>query len=218
MDGTLKPGNRKYVLVFSDDILVYSITFEDHLQHVRKVLSLLSERQWKVKLSKCAFAQRQVGYLGHIISGPGVSTDPSKISAIETWPTPSNVKEVRGFLGLAGYYRKFIRNYGITCRSLTALLKKGVVFHWSETEERAFQALKQVLISAPVLSLPNFNTTFVIETDTCDVGIGAVLTQEGHPIAYVSKALGPRNRARQSTRKNTWQSCWLWNIGVNTCN
>lgn len=108
MNFTLSPGLRRYVVVFFDDILVFSATFEQHLQHVESVLELLSEHQWKVKLSKCAFTQRQVGYLGHVISGAGVATDPSKISAIETWPTPANVKEVRGFLGLTGYYRKFI--------------------------------------------------------------------------------------------------------------
>lgn len=195
MNHTLEPGNRKYVIVFFDDILVFSFSFEDHLIHLRLVLKMLSEHQWRVKLSKCAFAQRQVGYLGHIISEQGVSTDPDKISAIQTWPTPTNVKEVRGFLGLAGYYRKFIRHYGITCRSLTVVLKKGVIFRWTEVEEQAFQYLKQALMSAPVLALPNFSKTFVIAIDACDVGIGDVLMQDGHPLAYVIKALGPRNRS-----------------------
>lgn len=98
-------------------------------------------------------------------------------------------------MGLAGYYRKFIRNYGIICRALTALLKKGVVFCWTHTEEQAFQALKQALMSAPVLALPDFTKTFVVETYACDVGMGAVLMQEGHPLAYVSKSLGPKNHA-----------------------
>lgn len=195
MNHTLAPGNRKYVIVFFDDILVFSITFKEHLQHLRLVLSMLAKHQWKVKLSKCAFAQRQVGYLGHIISSAGVSTDPTKITAIDTWPTPANVKEVRGFLGLAGYYRKFICHYGIICRSLTNLLKKGTVFRWSDIEDSAFRTLKQALVTAPVLALPDFNKTFVIATDACDVGIGAVLMQDDHPLAYVSKALGPRNRA-----------------------
>lgn len=117
------------------------------------------------------------------------------ISAIETWPTPTSVKQVRGFLGLAGYYQKFIRNYGIICRSLTALLKKGVVFCWSLVEEQAFQSLKKALITAPVLAFPDFTKTFVVEMDACDVGVGAVLSQDGHPIAFVSKALGPKNHS-----------------------
>lgn len=195
MYDTLSPGNRKYVIVFFDDILVFSATFKEHLLHLRSVLQLLAKHQWRVKMSKCAFAQRQVGYLGHIISEAGVYTDPSKITAIETWPTPTNVKEVHSSLGLTGYYRKFIRNYGIICSSLTALLKKGVVFRWSPTEDQAFQSLKHALMSAPVLALPNFSKTFVIATDACDVGIGAVLMQDSHPLAYVSKALGPKNRS-----------------------
>lgn len=139
--------------------------------------------------------QRQIGYLGHVISEAGVATDPSKIFDVQSWPAPKNIKEVRGFLGLAGYYRKFIRNYGILCRPLTAQLKKGVVLRWLHDEEQSFQALKHALTNAPVLALPDFQKTFVIETDACDVGIGAVLVQDGHPIAFVSKALGPRNQA-----------------------
>jgi len=133
--------------------------------------------------------------LGHVISGAGVATDPSKISSIESWPTPTSVKQVRGFLGLTGYYRKFIRNYGIICHSLTALLKKGVVFCWSSVEDQAFQTLKKALITAPVLALPDFTKTFVVEMDACDVGVGAVLSQDGHPVAFVNKALGPKNRS-----------------------
>lgn len=124
-----------------------------------------------------------------------MATDHSKISIIQKWPTPTNVKEVRGFLGITGYYRKFIKHYGIISRSLTQLLKKGAIFQWTAVTDQAFQVLKQALISAPVLALPDFSKTFVIETDACDVGIGEVLVQEGHPLAYVSKALGPRNQS-----------------------
>lgn len=207
MNHTLSPGLCKYVVVFFDDIIVFSASLKDHLIHLRQVLKLLFEHQWRVKLSKCAFAQRQVGYLGHVISGSGVSTDPSKIAAIETWPTPTNVKQVCGFLGLAGYYRKFIYNYGIICRSLTALMKKGVVFCWSTVEEQAFQALKKALISALVLALLDFTKTFVIETDVSDIGIGAVLSQDGHPIAYAARPWAPRIVHYQCMKKNTWLLC-----------
>lgn len=125
MNYTLSPALRRYALIFFDNILVYSSTVDLHLQHVEAVLKLLSKNQWYVKLSKWAFTQKQIGYLGHIISSAGVATNPSKISAIDSWPTPNNVKEVRGFLGLAGYYLKFIKSYGIICRSLPSLLKKG---------------------------------------------------------------------------------------------
>jgi hypothetical protein len=123
-----------------------------------------------------------------------VATDDSKIESIRTWPVPTNLKELRGFLGLSGYYRKFIKHYAIISQPLTALLKKGTLFIWSADAEVAFGTLKQALMTAPVLALPDFKTQFVVETDACDVGIGAVLSQKGHPLAFVSRALGPRNK------------------------
>jgi hypothetical protein len=107
---------------------------------------------------------------------------------------PTNQKELRGFLGLTGYYRKFIQHYAIICQPLTALLEKGAIFAWSSAAETAFQVLKQALISAPVLALPDFSLPFTVDTDACDIGIGAVLSQKGHPLAYVHRALGPRNQ------------------------
>ena len=182
-------------MVFFDDILIFSKSYEEHLKHVREVLVLLRADQWKIKMSKCAFAQQQIGYLGHTITAQGVATDPSKIQTVEQWPTPSNVTEVGGFLGLTGYYRKFIQHYGVISKPLTELLKKGVPFVWTEITETTFVTLKKTLIEALVLALPQYNKPLVIETDACELGIGAVLTQEGHPLAYISKALGPKNRA-----------------------
>jgi hypothetical protein len=157
-------------------------------------LEILRKDKWQVKMAKCAFAQRRVAYLGHIISAEGVATDDSKIQPIKDWPRPSNLKELRGFLGLSGYYRKFIRHYAVISHPLTALLKKGALFVWTEVTETAFVTLKQALMSAPVLALPDYTEQFVVVTDACDVGIGAVLSQKGHPLAYVSRALGPQNR------------------------
>ncbi|KAK1679066.1 hypothetical protein QYE76_039914 [Lolium multiflorum] len=194
MNDSLAPVLRKFALVFFDDILIYSPTFELHLEHLSTVLSILQRDKWHVKLSKCAFAQQKVNYLGHVVSSEGVSTDESKIQSVRSWPTPVNLKELRGFLGLTGYYRKFIRHYAVISRPLTALLKKGVLFIWTEVEETAFLALKTAMITAPVLAVPDFKLQFVVDTDACDVGIGAVLSQQGHPVAYVSRALGPRNR------------------------
>ena len=114
---------------------------------------------------QCAFAQRSIQYLGHVISSDGVATDPEKISAVSSWPTPVSVKELRGFLGLAGYYRKFVRNFGLIAKPLIELLQKNTIFHWTPAHEQFFQALKQALISAPVLALPNFSRPFAIETD-----------------------------------------------------
>jgi hypothetical protein len=194
MNDTLAPVLRKFAVVFFDDILVYSTTYQEHLQHLATVLEILQKDKWNVKLSKCVFAQQSVAYLGHVVSAAGVATDASKIESIKTWPRPQNQKELRGFLGLTGYYRKFIRSYAVISQPLTTLLKKGALYIWTPATETAFRVLQQALITAPVLALPDFKHQFVIDTDACDVGIGAVLSQQGHPIAYVSKALGPRNR------------------------
>ncbi|WVZ53038.1 hypothetical protein U9M48_004029 [Paspalum notatum var. saurae] len=201
MNSTLAPYLRKFVLVFFDDILIYSATREDHLHHIRLVLELLQKDQWKVKLSKCTFATQQIAYLGHLISSQGVATDPSKISAVANWPTPTSGKELRSFLGLAGYYRRFVRHFGVIARPLNDLLKKGALFVWTSQHDGAFQALKEALITAPVLALPNFSVPFCIETDASGVGVGAVLMQQGHPLAYLSKALGPRTMGLSAYEK-----------------
>jgi hypothetical protein len=141
-----------------------------------------------------------------LLSGPcysqqGVSTDPDKVSAISSWPTHKNVKELCGFLGLAGYYRNFISHFDIISTPLTYLLKKVVLFVWTDQHEKAFSTLKTALVQAPVLSLSDFSKTFVIETDASDYGIGAVLMQDGHPLAYLSKALRPKSRGLSTYEK-----------------
>nr|XP_009796424.1 PREDICTED: uncharacterized protein LOC104243009 [Nicotiana sylvestris]XP_016468831.1 PREDICTED: uncharacterized protein LOC107791307 [Nicotiana tabacum] len=157
MNHVFKNYLRKFVLVFFDDILVYSSTMEDRVLHLRKVLEILRRDQLFAKLSKCSFGQPKVEYLGHIISGEGVSPDSSKIEAMASWPTSKTIKTLRGFLGLTGYYRRFIRKNG---------------FHWDAEAETSFQALKQAMSSAPVLALADFNKPFIIETDACSKGMG----------------------------------------------
>lgn len=181
MNTTLAPGLRRFVIVFFDDILVYSRTFEDHLEHLALVFSRFSADQWKVKVSKCTFAQRSISYLGHVISEAGVAIDPVKVKAITDWTVPTNVRALRGFLGLAGYYRKFVRRFGIIARPLTDLLKKDTMFIWTSVHNSAFQTLKMALSSAPVLALPDFSIPFHVETDGSGSGVGAVLQQNGHP-------------------------------------
>jgi hypothetical protein len=190
MNNTMSPLLRKCAIVFFDDILVYNTSLESHVCHLRQVLDLLVHDNWKIKLSKCSYATNQVTYLGHVVNSQGIVTDPTKIQAIAQWPVPSSLKELRSFLGLAGYYRKFIRHFGIICQPLTALLKKHAIFVWTSEHDTAFQTLKNALTSAPVLCLPDFMSPFLIETDASDLGVGAVLMQKGHPIAFLSRALG----------------------------
>ena len=121
------------MVVFIDDILIYSQTYADHIEHIRYVFQILDQHQFKVKLSKCAFAQERSSYLGHVISSRGISTNPKKVSDVQQWPTPTCVKEVKGFLGLTGYYRKLVNNFGLISKPLTPLLRKGEVFLWSTT-------------------------------------------------------------------------------------
>ena len=184
---------RKFVLVFFDDILVYSPTWEQHLLHLEEVFAILRQHQLLLKPSKCTFGATVVEYLGHFIYAAGVSTDPGKIKAVEQWPTPTTQKQLRSFLGLANYYRRFIQGYSIIARPLTNLLKKDG-FHWCTEAATAFDALKFVLTSSPVLALADFGKDFVIETDASNIGIGAVLMQDNHPICYISRALGPRHQ------------------------
>lgn len=192
---------RRGVLVFMDDILIYTATLEEHTDLLRRVLKKLQEHQLLIKRSKCSFAQPRLEYLGHVVSAEGVATDPSKVEAVKQWPSPRNVKEIRGFLGLTGYYRKFIKNYGIISRPLTDMLKKGVQFQWTPVTAQAFRALQQALIDAPVLVVPDFAQPFVIETDACQTGVGAVLMQKDHPIAYLSKSLCSKNQALSTYEK-----------------
>lgn len=143
---------RKLIFVFFDDILIYSKSFDDHLQHLELTLAILRANQLYATMSKCQFGQDKTEYLGHVISSEGVSTDPTKIQCMVDWPKPVHVKGLRGFLGFTGYYRKFIKDYGLISKPLTDMLKKGS-FTWSSESEMAFYKLKQAMNTSPVLVL-----------------------------------------------------------------
>ena len=182
---------RKFILVFFDDIFVYSRTLRDHYVHLEVVLDLLRTHHLVARATKYFFGHTQVEYLGHIITDQGVATNPLKIQAIVEWPIPQSLKQLRGFLGLMGYYRRFVKGYGSISKPLTLLLRKDAK-GWNEEASKAFNQLKALMTSAPVLALPDFLKAFVVETDASLTGIGAILLQEGHPIAFISKSLGPK--------------------------
>lgn len=192
MNDLFKDYLRKFVLIFFDDILIYSENEQQHKVHFQLVLDTLRANQLFIKKSKCEWARNKIEYLGHIISADGVAADDTKIQAMKDWPVPKTIKGLRGFLGLTGYYRRFVQNYGILSRPLTQLLKKGG-FTWSKEAEQAFDNLKLAMSSTPVLGLPDFSKPLIVETDACKTGVGAVLMQDGKPLAYMSKALSQKH-------------------------
>ncbi|XP_026452100.1 uncharacterized protein LOC113352503 [Papaver somniferum] len=146
----------------------------------------------KEEIPRKASGEEELEYLGHIITAKGVAADPSKAYSMLSWPTPTSLKEMRGFPGLTGYYRKFVKGCGSICKLLDDLLKKNA-FLWNEEAKDAFQELKETLCKNPVLALPDFSKPFILEADACARGVGVVLTQEGKPIAFFSKPLGPKS-------------------------
>ena len=189
MNRVCKPYLDKFVIVFIDDILIYSQTQEEHGQHLRLILELLRKEKLYAKFSKCEFWIREVRFLGHVVSGKGIHVDPTKIEAIQNWETPKTPTEVRQFLGLAGYYRRFIENFSKIAKPLTALTQKDRKFDWGDTQEAAFQQLKKMLCSAPILSLPEGIEDFVVYCDASHQGLGCVLMQRDKVIAYASRQL-----------------------------
>ncbi|KAL0540204.1 hypothetical protein IC582_024437 [Cucumis melo] len=178
-----------FVIVFIDDILIYSKTEAEHEEHLRMVLQTLRDNKLYAKFSKCEFWLKQVSFLGHVVSKDGVSVDPAKIEAVTGWTRPSTVSEVRSFLGLAGYYRRFVENFSRIATPLTQLTRKGAPFVWSKACEDSFQTLKQKLVTAPVLTVPDGSGSFVIYSDASKKGLGCVLMQQGKVVAYASRQL-----------------------------
>jgi len=189
MHHVLRPYLGKFVVVYFDDKLIYSMSREDHLQHLRDVLSTLRKQSLFANMEKCVFGMDYVIFLGFKISKHGVHVDQEKVMAIKDWPTPRNVSELRSFHGLASFYRRFVPNFSTVAAPLNELVKKEVDFKWGIDQTKAFETLNEKLIKAPLLVLPNFSKIFEIECDASNVGIRAVLLQEGHPIAYFCEKL-----------------------------
>nr|GEU96796.1 hypothetical protein [Tanacetum cinerariifolium] len=188
MNSVFKQYLRKFVLVFFDDILVYNPDLKSHVQHLEIVLQLMRTHTLFAKQSKCMFGAKRVKYLGYVITSQGVAIDETKIEAMQNWPTPTNLKQLRGFLGLTGYYRWFIKNYASISQPLTKLMKKNA-FQWSSEAQSAFLELKEAMMSAPVLRLPNFREVFMVETDASREGIGARITTPAQ-MKWLPKLIG----------------------------
>lgn len=198
MNRVLHPYLDKSVVVYLDDILIFSRTPEEHLTHLEQVFSALEQHQLYVGMEKCGFGLKEVDFLGHIVSGDGIRPDPAKVEAVQQWPVPSSVREVRSFLGLTGYYRRFIKHYSAKALPLTELTKAECEWRWAEPQQAAFEQLKQALVSAPVLAMPDPALPYEVYTDASQFALGAVLLQnQGHglqPVAYLSRKLTDTER------------------------
>lgn len=195
MNDLFRPFLRRFVLIFFDDILIYSRTAEEHEEHLSTVFQVLRENQLFANRKKCVFGQSSIEYLGHVIDANGVSADPDKLKAIMEWPVPTNLKELRGFLGLTGYYLRFVANYSKIAWPLTQQLKKDS-FAWNSAATAAFRELQTAMCSLPVLALPDFSQPFIIETDASGFGLGAILMQGKRPLAFFSHKLSPQAQTK----------------------
>ena len=199
MNTVFHPFLDEFVLVYLDDILIYSKNIADHALHLRVIFEKLREHRLFAKIEKCEFAKESVEFLGHVVSSEVLEIEKQKVRAIKDWPKPSSVKEIQSFLGLVNYYRRFIRHVAEISRPLTNLLKKDSPYSWTAAQNKAFETLKSKIASAPVLKLPNPHQKYVLMTDASDIGLGGVLSQEENgrmkPVAYLSRKL---NQAEQN--------------------
>jgi hypothetical protein len=177
----------RFVVVYFDDILVYSKDLNEHINHLQYVLDVLRKEKLYANLKKCSFCIDKVVFLGYVISAKGIEVDEEKLKAIKEWPTPKSITKVRSFHGLASFYWRFVKNFSTLAAPLTEIVKKSVGFKWGSEQDRAFIEIKERLCGAPLLVLSNFSKTFEIEYDVSGIGIGTILMQEKWPIAYFSE-------------------------------
>jgi hypothetical protein len=198
MQEIFQPFLDKFVIVFLDDILIYSKTLAEHKTHLCQVLTTLRQHQLYAKWEKCELIKQNVSFLGHIVSEKGVEMEKGKIQAIVDWPELQSAEDVRSFLGLAGYYRKFIKDFSKITAPLTDLLHNGVKFEWTRKHQEAFETLKKAIINGPILIHPDPNLPYVVATDASGYAIGAMLGQDQgkgiQPIAFLSKKMLPAER------------------------
>jgi len=190
-----------WVIVYLDDVLIFSKNEEEHKEHLRRVFQRLQEHKLYVKITKCSFCQPQLKYLGFVVGKDGLKTDMDKVSTIVDWPRPTNVTEVRQFLGLCNFFRRFVQGYSSLVAPLNRLLKKQIAWYWGEECEEAFMGMKEVLTSAPVLKIPEPDKPYRLVCDASTVGIGAVLCQDGRPCAYFSRQMSEAERRYHITEQ-----------------
>ena len=199
MGHILRGLEYRYALIYIDDIIIFSKSVEEHLAHLEEVFGRLHDANVKLNPKKCSFAKQKVEYLGHLVTPQGIKPNPAKIKVVQGFPTPTNLKELRNFLGLATYYRRFVKGFSNIASPLNALTRKGVKFVWTEACSDAFDTLKRALVSAPILAYPNFKEPFLLFVDASSTGIGFTLAQEQNGnevvIAYNGRGL---NRAEQN--------------------
>ena len=186
MNQLLRPFIGKFVVVYFDDILIYSADPDAHLQHVREVLTVLRQEQFYAAKKKCVFMTPKVLFLGYVISGEGLQVDEAKVEAVQQWPRPKTMTEVRSFHGLASFYRRFIPHFSGIMAPITDCMR-GSQFEWTDEADSAFQNIKHRLTTAPILILPDFSQPFELHTDASKTGIGGVLSQNGRPVAFFSE-------------------------------
>jgi len=189
MDDILRPFTNSFVVIYLDDILIFSQSWEENLNHIQQFLQTLRQHKLCANLEKRAFGMTQVQYLGYIIYERGVHVDPTKIQVIQDWPSPTTLTELCSFLGLANFYRKFVLGFSHITWPLSQFSKGGAKekLFWSESQQKAFTELKYRLCSAPMLALLDLQQPFEVETDASDYAIGVVLTKHGHPMTYHSE-------------------------------
>ena len=202
-----EPNIRQFAMAYLDDLVVFSDNITDHAEHLQQVMAMLSRHGLKLKLSKCTFAVTRTKYLGHVLDGDGVHADPDYVKAISDMPAPKCVKDLQCFLGMTGYYRRYINGYATIAKPLFELLRVDTPWHYGPSQQQAVQTLKQALLSASVLAMPDYTKQFIVQTDASTIGIGAALTQkhehEGkmveRPIAFVSRSLKPAEKNYSAT-------------------
>lgn len=212
MDKVLGPELEPNVFVYLDDVIVISKTLAEHMIHLRNVFIRLRAARLKINIAKCKFCVPNLRYLGHIIDRNGTHTDPEKVRVIKEWPVSRNVRQARQFLGLSSWYRRFVDNFARLAEPLIKLTRKKVRWSWRPEQGNAFEALKQALVSTPVLTCPDFSRPFILQTDVSKIGLGAVLMQESDKgervIAYASRTINNAERNYSATELECLAVVW----------